>query len=93
MRFHTAHLMMFVIVASFVFALCRHPESLWALVLPLIGGIFVVLPVLGTAELLGGRDSYRPQLSWAAVGLICLIGTIGSVCAIVVLFELLDLVF
>jgi hypothetical protein len=92
MRFHTAHLLMFVIAAAFVLALCRHPEALWAVYVPMIGGFFVVLPVLGTVELLSGRNSYRPQLGWAGVCLICFIGTVGSVCAIVVLFALLDLI-
>jgi hypothetical protein len=91
MRFRTAHLLMFVFMAAFVCTLCRHPEALWAVVVPMIGGIFVVLPVLGTVELLGGRDSFRPQPGWGGVCLSCFIGAVGSVCAIVVLFELLDI--
>ena len=91
MRYSTVHLLVFVVVAAFVFALCRHPAALWRAVVPLIGGIFVVLPVLGTVELLNGRDSCNPNLSWRAVSFVVLVGTVGMACALVVLSGLLEL--
>ena len=91
MRFHTTHLLAMVLIAAFVFAVIRQPEAWWAIIIPLIGGVFVVLPVLGTAELLTGRDSPVPQLGWSGGCVVCLVGAIGSVLAITVLSLLLQL--
>lgn len=91
-RFYTTHLLTAVVISAFAFALVRHPESLWAIIVPLIGGVFVVLPVLGTVEILTGRDPYKEQLGWSAICLICFIGTIGAILAVIVLSGLLNVV-
>jgi hypothetical protein len=57
MRFHTTHLLGVVVIAALVFGIMRHPESLFAVLVPLAGGICVVLPVLGTLELLTPREA------------------------------------
>ena len=84
MRFHTTHLMGLVLVAALVFAVIRHPETLIAAVVPLIGGVFVVLPVLGTVELLTPRSELKPQVGWGGSLLVVAVALIGSCAAIVV---------
>jgi hypothetical protein len=91
MRFHTRHLMGFVIAAAFVFALIRHPQALWAVIIPLIGGLFVVLPVLGTAELLASRDSPTPDIGWGSGCLVLFVAAIGIVLALACLLLVMDL--
>jgi hypothetical protein len=91
MRFHMSHLLLFVIAAGFLFALVRHPEALWAGAVALAGGLLVVAPVLGTAELLANRDSATPDVSWLGVCLLIVIGSIGSLLALALLAALLNL--
>ena len=85
MRYRMSHLLGFVFVAALVFAVIRHPESLWALVVPLIGGCCVVLPVLGTIELFSGRESATPQVGWGSGCLVVGIAIAGMVVAVILL--------
>jgi drug/metabolite transporter superfamily protein YnfA len=89
LRFHTTHLLGLVVLAAFTLALFRHPEALWAAVVPCIGGVFVVLPVLGLVELFADTDSSTPNVSWGGGCLVCLVGAIGIVLAIAFLAAVL----
>ncbi len=73
-----------VLVAALVFAVIRHPETLLAAVIPLIGGVCVVLPVLGTIELLTPRSELKPQIGWGGSLAVVAIALLGSFIAIVV---------
>jgi hypothetical protein len=84
MRFHTTHLMGLVVVAALVFAVIRHPESLIAAVVPLIGGVFVVVPVLGLVELLTPRSEVEPRIGWGGAVLVTIVALVGSMAAMVV---------
>ena len=70
-----------VLVSALVFAVIRHPESLIAAVVPLIGGVFVVLPVLGTVELLTPRSELNPQIGWCGSLIVAGVALLGSVAA------------
>ena len=76
-RFSVTQLIILVATAAFVFAILRHPESLWAAIVPLAGGLFVVLPVLGTAELLTTSESAWPELGWAGTAAVILVAFLG----------------
>ena len=73
-----------VLVAALVFAVIRHPETLVAAVVPLIGGVFVVLPVLCTVELLTPRSEVAPRIGWPGTLLVAAVALLGMVAAIVV---------
>jgi hypothetical protein len=90
-RFHTSHLLLFVIAAAFVLAIIRHPEAFWAALVPLIGGLLVVLPVLGAAEFMSNRDSTTPDIGWLSGCLIALVALVGVVLATLCLFALSNL--
>jgi len=90
MRFHTTHLMGLVLVAALVFAVIRHPESLIAAVVPLIGGVFVVLPVLGIVELLTPRSEVEPRIGWGGSVIVAGVALLGSIAAMIVGLMLLS---
>lgn len=90
MRFHTTHLMGLVVVAALVFAVIRHPESLIAAIVPLIGGVFVVLPVLGLVELLTPRSELESQIGWGGAVLVAIVALVGSIAALIVGMMLLS---
>lgn len=73
-----------VLVAALVFGLIRHPETLRAAVVPLIGGLFVVLPVLGTIELLTPRSELNPQIGWGGSLVVVAVAMLGTFAVVVV---------
>lgn len=81
MRFHTTHLMGLVLVAALVFAIIRHPDTLLAGLVPLIGGVCVVLPVLGTIELFTPRSELKPQIGWGGSLVVITVALFGCVAA------------
>lgn len=85
------HLMGLVVVAALVFAVSRHPETLVAAVVPLLGGVCVVLPVLGTVELLTPRLELNPQIGWCGTLVVVAVALLGSVAAGAVALILLTL--
>ena len=80
-----------VLVAAIVFSLIRHPEALRAVIVPLFGGLFVVLPVLGTIELSTPRSQLKPQPGWAVASAAIVVAVLGSIAAVVVGLFLLSL--
>ena len=89
MRFYTTHLMGLVLVVALILGVVRHPETLWAAAVPLAAGVFVVLPVLGTAELFMPRSSARDELSWRGAIAATVVGLIGSVIALAALVAII----
>jgi hypothetical protein len=79
-----------VVVAALVFAVIRHPESLIAAIVPLIGGVFVVLPVLGLVELLTPRSELESQIGWGGAVLVAIVALVGSIAALIVGMMLLS---
>ena len=88
MRFHTTHLMGFIAVVALILGVVRHPDTLWAAVVPLVGGVFVVLPVLGTAELFTPRSSSRAEIGWPGAIAAAAVGVVGAVLGLVVMAAL-----
>ncbi len=83
MRYHTSHLIGAVVLAAVACAIMRYPQSLVAVLVPLVGGMLVVLPVLGTIELLSSRVDPMPRIGWGATFVVLLVAVAGSVAAIV----------
>jgi hypothetical protein len=88
LHFHTRHLMLLMIAVAFVLAIIRHPEALLAPLVALIGGLFVVVPILGAAEFMSSRDSATPDVGWLGGCLIGVIAVVGMVLAAMCLFAL-----
>ena len=84
MRFHTTHLMLFVATVAVVCAVTTQPDLLAAVLVPLIGGLCVVLPVLGTIELLTPRCAILPNPGWRGTLLVIFVGFVGCLLAAVV---------
>ena len=81
-----------VALAALVFGLIRHPDTLLAGVVPLIGGVCVVLPVLGTIEFLTPRSELKPQIGWGGSLAVIAVALFGCVAAIVVGLIVLSLI-
>ena len=84
LRFHTTHLLGFVVAAAVVFAVIRHPETLRGAFVAMIAGVFIVLPVLATVEALTPRSAIRPQVGWRGVFVAMLVCFAGIAAALVV---------
>ncbi|MBI3461526.1 MAG: hypothetical protein HY000_00480 [Planctomycetes bacterium] len=84
MRFYTSHLMLFVVIVAVVCGVITQPETLGFALVPLVGGVFVVLPVLGTLELLTPRNAILPNPGWPGTLLVILVGLIGCFAAVLV---------
>ena len=84
MRFHTSHLMLLVAIVAGVCAVIKRPDTLVAVLVPLVGGLFVVLPVLGTLELLTSRNAIMPNPGWPGTLLVILVGLAGCVAVVMV---------
>jgi hypothetical protein len=80
-----------VLVSALVFGVIRHPDTLLAGLVPLIGGVCVVLPVLGTIELLTPPSELKPRFGWGGSLLVVAIALVGCVAAMVVGLVVLSL--
>ncbi len=69
---------------SLIFGLVRHPEALRVLIVPLTGGVFVVLPVLGVIEWMWPGSKKHPEIGLAGVSLIIAVALLGSFVALCV---------
>ena len=89
MRFHMGHMAAFVALSAFAFAVLREPRALVGLLVPLIGWLVLVLPVLGTIELLAWRSSAKAGVSWQKVLLVFLAGSVAATLAVIAAVALL----
>jgi uncharacterized membrane protein len=89
MRFHTTHLLGLIVFVAAVLGIIRHPEALWAGIVPLVGGLCVVVPVLATAEFFMSRSTQRADVNWGGTLAAACIAMAGSVIAVVVMAALL----
>ena len=74
MRFHTSHLMILVALAAVAFGVILHPQSLIGAAVPLVGWVLVVLPVLGTVELLHLGKEMRSKKGPTSTATVLLVG-------------------
>ncbi len=83
MRFHTRHLMGLVALVACVLVVVQHPQVLVGVLVPLVGWLLVVLPVLGTAEFLAQRSAGKTLIGWKVTALILVLGLIACAAAAV----------
>jgi hypothetical protein len=68
----------------------RHPETLWAAGVPLVGGVFVVMPMLGVVEWLTPPSSSRSEVGWGAAIAGTFVALAGAMLGVIVLLALLQ---